>query len=367
MDRWKEFPGLEVVVRQVNGIDWSDLQDKQIPGGPFNFHVPKFVDDHFPGNANEIRSDHAATRLTVKGGPVQDSVADEVKVKVKDEIKEEDEVKIKHEPEDEPSVSVNIGPTERSPSSEPSTLDHEPHVPTHPYGSLYQKGFGDCPPGSPIHWMPQPSSLHQFGYLPTDWHGPPNPYCLPHFPSFYPFIPYYNFDFANSGSDGKIGPLDTQFPNNPQLRVNPERLSVSVPPPPGISPSAFLPPPLFPPPSLPLKNPNLPSKPSPVSSLPNAPPTRDMAAKQLDDKLGGKRNLSNSLGSSSYRGRPLKRRMLAQGGNISEANDPQYNRPGPGSGLPDFGTWFQGQVADSKKKLSHIERSCTPNDNRKNA
>lgn len=369
MHKWKEFPGLEAVVRQVSGIDWSDLQAAQIPGGPFNFHVPKF-DEPSPGNTEATPSGFVTISLTVKDGPVQNHIVDEVKSKVKDEIKEEDEVKIKHEPEDEPGMPVDIGPPERPPSPESATLDHESEVPRHPYGSLDQTGFGDCPPELPIHWMPQPSSLQQFGCPPGYWHGMPNPYFPPQFPTLYPLIPYYNFDVASFGSDSQGGRLNHQFPNHPQFHVIPEHLSVSVPAPPGISPNAFLPPPLFPPPSLPPTSSIPSSRPSPAPSLPTPSPPMDVVAKQPDEKLGGKRKLSNSLGSSSEPSRPLKRRMLAQGGNMSEDNDLQYSGiklPGPGSGLPDFGTWFQGQVADRKKKLSHLERACTPNGNRNDA
>lgn len=369
MHKWKDFPGLEAVVRQVSGIDWSDLQAAQIPGGPFTFHVPEF-DEPSPGNTEATPSGFVTTSLTVKDGPVQNHIVDEVKSKVKDEIKEEDEVKIKHEPEDEPGMPVDIGPPERPPSSESATLDHESEVPRHPYGSLDQTRFEDCPPELPIHWMPQPSSLQQFGCPPGYWHGMPSPYSLPQFPTWYPFIPYYNFDFASFGSDSQGGRLNHQFPSHPQFHVIPEHLSVSVPAPPGISPNTFLPPPLFPPPSLLPTSPILPSKPSPAPSLPTTSPPMDVVAKQPDEKLGGKRKFSNSLGSSSDPSRPLKRRMLAQGGNMPEDNDPQYNRsklPGLGSGLPDFGTWFQGQVVDRKKRLSHLERACTPSDNRNDA
>ncbi|KAH8763267.1 hypothetical protein F5883DRAFT_560227 [Diaporthe sp. PMI_573] len=372
MHRWKEFPGLAAAVNQVTDITRSNVYAKWLPGSLFQFNAPTF-DDEPPWlvNTQVIKSNHVTTGPAVNRNPFQASPT-KVEVEVEEgEIKDEDQVRIKQEPEDEPGVSVDIGPPERLPSPYSVTINDDPQASPRHFGYLCPSGFGNCPPGSPP-WVSQPPFI-QPGYPPNYWHGLPNHYGHHPFPAVYPAMPYCNFDFFNLGPDDKVVRAHAQFshdPNHPQFHAIPQRLSSPVPPPPGISPGAFLPPPSLPPPSLAQASPILPSQPSPASSLPTAPALEPAVPKKPDEERGSERKLSNSPGASSDTSRPLKRHIPTQGGSESGTDDDRQTQskiPRLACGLLDFRTWFRGQVVDAKKRLSHLERTSTPTDTRKGA
>jgi len=372
MHRWKEFPGLAAAVNQVTDITRSNVYAKSLPGSLFQFNAPTF-DDEPPSlvNTQVIKSNNVTTgpavyRNLFKASPIK------VKVEVEEgEIEEEDQVKIKHEPEDEPGVPVDIGPPGRLPSPDSVTINDDPQASYRHFGYLCPAAFGDCPLGSPP-WVSQPSFI-QPGYPPNYWHRLPNHYGHPPFPAVYPVMPYCSFGVFNLGPDDQALQAHPQFPhdaNDPRFQAIPQRLSSHIPPPPGISPGAFLPPPSLPPPSLAQASPILPSKPSPASSVPTTPALKPAVPTQPDDERGGKRKLSNSPGAPSDTSRPLKRHTPTRGGSESGTDDNRQNQstiPQLASGLLDFRTWFRGQVADAKRRLSHLEGISMPTDKGKGA
>lgn len=362
MYRWNEFPGLEFAVKKVNDIDWSDL--KGVPGGPFEFDIPKFADGPLPDNTEVSRTGNAANALVNNGGPIQNHT----KVEVESELEEGEIVEIKQEAKEEPGVPLDIAPSNDLPPSESSSRSYHTQSVPHHYGYPYQLGFQDCPPGTPSQWAPE-SPAPPPGYPSNNWHGLPYHYHQPSFPSYYAASPYYNFASRSSGpedsSSGGANPRPSYGALHPQLHAFPQRFGI---PTPGTSPLAI--------PRLPSLPPRDCSKPTPYVKLEpprttNPPPASPSELNQPDSQQGVKRKLSTSRdGSNSGATRLLKRLRPLASDFMSDDADPQHvqsKHSQLANGLPDFGAWFQDQVTGSKKKLSHLEHASALVDTKKGA
>lgn len=350
MHRWNEFPGLEVAVNQVNDISWADLRGRGIPGGAFKFDIPKFDDSLSTSNDKVIKSDDVATGAN--GEPVQKHMKDEVKEELEEgEIKDE----IKEENADEPGVPLDIGPSER-----------------HQDGYPYQPGFGDFPPGSLLQSMPQSSDTHP-GHPRAYRHGLLHQYSQPLFTPFFAVIPYYSIEFPSPRPDDLIrgggGPQSPYAASDPQLHALPPRVGGSTPS--RIRSPTFIPSPSLARPGRVNPSSNLTREPSPAKTPPSASPLEPAAANQPEGQRRAKRKLSTVTdASTSAPRRPLKRRLPVASDFMSDDDEPQRSRSKrtlPVGGHSDFGTWFQEQVAGSKKKLSHLEHASAPIGNKKNS
>lgn len=351
MHRWNEFPGLELAVNKVNGIDWSDLRG--IPGGPFTFDMPKFQDGPLPGNTKVSPTGNAATALVNNGGPVQKHM----KVEVESELEEGEIVEIKQETKEEPGVPLDIAPSNApSPPESSSRSYHTQSVPLH-YGYPYQPGFQNCPPGTLSQWAPEAPAPPP-GYPSDDWHGLPYHYHQPSFPSYYAAAPYYNFASRSSGPEASASganPRPSYGALHPQLHAFPPRFAI---PTPGASRLAN---PRFP--SLPPRDCSKPATDVKLepSRTTNPPSASTSELNQPDSQQRVKRELSTSTDSSNSGAiRLLKRLRPLATDFMSDDDDPQHVQIKDSqlaNGLPDFGTWFQDQVTGSKKKLSHLEHA----------
>ncbi|POS70657.1 hypothetical protein DHEL01_v210952 [Diaporthe helianthi] len=356
MKRWKELPGLEAAVQQVNGINLLGVQAKRAPGS--KFQVPKFVDNHSLSNTKSMKPSPFATGAN--GEPLRKSIKSKIKVEVEDEI-EEGEIVVKDEDEDEPGIPLDVRSPDRVPSPESVDLNHDAQPEPHQFGRTYTPGFGHYPHGPPAHYMPQPPLPRHF-YPQNHWHYAPNHYWHSPHPAAYPsaIMSHYNSGFVGFAPAGMIGQPHPQspYPSNdqyPPLRAIPQHFGVPFP---ALARNgAFLPAPSLPDaPTSPIQ----PSKPSPSTGPEEAPPSSPLVARRLQDERNRKRKLSESPVSSSGTSRALKRRCSAHRLDVEDNHHDHTKFPRSASGPPDFGTWFQEQVADSKKKLRQLERALKP-------
>ena len=343
MHRWNDFPGLGAAVKQVDGISWSDLQGRGIPGRAVKYDIPKFDDGPTVSNAKATKSDDVATGPANNGESVRNNIRDEVE----DELEEGEIKEIKKEIKDEPGLSLDIAPQDRLSQPESVTPNHQLQPTPHQHSYPYQACFGHHLPGVPFQWMPhhyyQPSSTH-----------------------FYPFMPYYNVAFLPFGTDSssRHGGADPQIPHGaiyPQSHAFPHHFVASTPETYFRAPS---PPPSLPPASFPRPNSTLPSEPSAPRKPPSAPPCTPAKAKKPDSQQREKRKFSISTDpSTSVPSRRPKRRRPVASDFMSDSEGHEDHRTKHAllaNGVPDFGAWFQKQVTGSKKKLSHLEHTSLP-------
>lgn len=354
-------------MQQVNNVTNSlDPQAKQTPSGPFRFNSSRFFNDASLGNTHYTRPDRFATSANRE--PLRKQTKNDFKFKDEDEL-EEGEIVIKNEDEDEPGVPVGVGRPDRLPFPEAEEINYNPHGEPHQFRHRYETGFGGYSSGPPAHWIPQ-SHFHQPSYSPNYWHGVPNQYWHTPHPVVYSqaVMPHYHNGFVGFAPAGMIEQAYPQLPYAskdpyPPFRDVQQHFGHTLPVPPEDIPGAFLTAPLPPPPSVAPESPLQPPEPSPTSSLEKAPPSSPLVTQPLEDERVRKRKLSGSPGSSSRNSRPLKRPFSAQAGTLSDANDNHHGQTKflrATTGPPDFGTWFQEQIADSKKKLSQLERALKP-------
>lgn len=333
LHRWTEFPGLEAAVDQVNGIDWSDLQGKGIPGGPVKFEIPTF-------------DDISSLSDSLEEGEIR-----------------EDEIKIKKKAEDDPAVPLDIGPPQRF--SQPGELL------AHQNGCSCKPDSAEFPPEYDIQQVPQ-SPIPHHGHHSTSWDGLPHRYYQLLSQPFYPVMPYYkpvyvSYGFETSGSRG----TDSQSPHcagHSQFHAIPQRLAGTTHP--GIPTPSFTSSPHVAPSGLQSSSLSLPQKPPPAAKQPSLSPLRATVSKAHDSQQHHKRKfLASTETSTSEPDRPRKRRLPVASDFMSDDDDePEHNARKhtlPTSRVPDFGTWFQDQVTGSKKKLSHLKQLSAATSNRK--
>jgi hypothetical protein len=342
----------------VDTINCSRLHAKKLPGGVFEFTVPIFSLANPP-----MASDRVNMGPPVNGSrDQQPQTNNKVKIK-KEEVKEQAEIRIKTELKNEPGASEHMAHLEHLPSLDSTSVGRGLHHPAHSYDHSYQGDFGGYSGFSP-YWISQSKFFHPV-QTPNKWKPLPEELRNPDFPTFHPATPYCNFYPLGFGYDSQIGQAYEQSQygaNSPPVHATRQNLIAAIPSPPGTSPAARLPTSSFQHPNPAPRSAIPPSNLSPIPSPQIASPSKTVAPRQPDDKRTTKRKLPNSPGDPSDTNRPLKSRISAQETNTSGADEAQANRgkpPGPGSGVHYFGNWFQEQVADRKRKLSHIERVFT--------
>lgn len=339
MHRWNEFPGLEAAVNRVNGIGWSDLQGRAIPGGPVKYDVPTFDD--------------------------VSSLSDSLE---EGEIKEVD-TEIKKENEHGPALSLDVGPLKRLAQPESATCNQPQHLP-HQNSNSCKADSAERPPGYYIQAMPQ-SPITNHGHHPTNWDELAHHYYQLLSPHFYPVMPYYNTDFLPYGPDSsvrtRVGPQSPHGAGHSQVHALPQRVAGTTPPripTYGLTPSPHDT-------SLGLQNQssNLPQEPSPATNPPSASPLRATILGEHGSQHHHKRKFPTSTDSSTSEPKPPRKRRLPVASDFMSDDDEPENKPRkhtlPANGVPDFGTWFQDQVTGSKKKLSHLKQASAATGDRK--
>ncbi|KAL1853983.1 hypothetical protein Daus18300_011572 [Diaporthe australafricana] len=323
--RWNEYPGLQAIVEKVDHI-----RNRDVPGGPLKYDVPKFEEVPFdktiiktetPDNVpkfDNVPVHKAKTKTDIPHSVLKTSVLASISTQNRSQV--------------QPGVSVGTQTPTWLPLPQFATASYQ-HQPPYQYGYPYQPSQGP-----PLHRAPHsygPPSAQPL----SSWQGVFQQHYELRYPPSYPVMSYYQIEAVRPRPDGganrQVGPQTSGIagPQQPQAfpqplpiairRPVPTRLPVQNPP--GVLPAFLQPPPpprgppapgSFAPPGLPTA-----TRPGSASGLGSD------SAKQVNNRQHSKRKLSDSLDSSIFgQVQPLKRRLEIQSGRILKIHGPQHSQ-----------------------------------------